>query len=551
MPSRAPQIPVEEAIRLQTLESLRILDTPPEEEFDRITQLASDLLRMPIAAISFVDRDRQWFKSSVGLEIRQTARADAFCNQTILQQEPLIVEDALADERFRTNPLVLGYPNIRFYAGAPLYASNGAALGTLCVIDGRPRRWSARRARILCRLADIAAEAIQHRQTARQAHAATIAKSAFLASMSHEIRTPMNAVLGNAELLRSRDLAGPEREMAIDAIERNGRHLMELINNLLDLSRIEAGKLELHHAPLRPAQLVQDVRAMFESLAAAKGVSIRADWQGPADLVLRSDELRIRQMLINLVSNAVKFTKAGQISIAASAQPASVNNPDKLRVEFRVRDNGPGLTPEQARSLFQPFVQVGDIPTDRRSSTGLGLAISRELARMLGGDMDVRSEPGAGSEFRFWLLADQASNTPQASDQSRNPTLLQGIHVLVVDDGIDNQRLLATFLRKAGAQVSLASDGCQAARAAAEQAPPFDLILMDVQMPNMDGLEATRTMRAAGCSTPIIALTAFASPEDQTRCLAAGCDHYLTKPIDRATLVSAVRQAITPKPQAA
>jgi PAS domain S-box-containing protein len=385
------------------------------------------------------------------------------------------------------------------------------------------------------------------------AQAATIAKSEFLANMSHEIRTPMTAILGFADILLGELIGDGAREAAL-TIKRNGEYLLELINGILDLSRIESGKLEVNRLPCEPRQMVEEIIALMKVRADAKGLPLWREFIEPLPATIVTDPTRLQQILINLIGNAIKFTEVGCVRVVARVA-SPVGNEAQLVIE--VVDTGVGIKEDHLTRLFEPFTQ-GDSSTIRRyGGTGLGLAISRRLAKMLGGDITVSSRPGQGSVFRVTLPAEVPGSMPETSPQPSPPpretslaagpsasSQLQG-RVLLVEDGPDNQRLLAFLLKKRGVEVTLAANGEEAldivhATGTPDAPDPFDLILMDMQMPVLDGYEATRRLREEGYRGPIIALTAHAMSHDRQKCLDAGCDDYLSKPIDRTAFFTVV-----------
>jgi PAS domain S-box-containing protein len=390
---------------------------------------------------------------------------------------------------------------------------------------------------------------------AAQAETANVAKSEFLANMSHEIRTPMTAILGFADMLLEYEDTGaaPAGQLeAINTIKSNGEHLLRIINDILDLSKIEAGKMTVERITCAPCDIVADATSLIGVRARAKGLPLNVAYESPIPETILTDPVRLRQILVNLLANAVKFTECGAVSLTAHL----LDNGDDPRLQFDITDTGIGMTAEQAARVFQPFTQADAATTRRFGGTGLGLTISRRLARMLGGDVVlVQTQSGVGTHFRLTVatgplagvrtLANPASATTLGHDSRSKPDSpparrLDGARILLAEDGPDNQRLIAHVLRKAGALVTVVENGnlaCDAALRARDAGTPFRAVLMDMQMPVMDGYEATRLLRRAGYSGAIIALTAHAMAEDREKCVRAGCDDYASKPIDRSSLV--------------
>ena len=390
----------------------------------------------------------------------------------------------------------------------------------------------------------------------QMAESAVRAKSAFLANMSHEIRTPMTAILGFADVLLEEaetEDAPNERVEALHTIQRNGQYLLELINDILDLSKVESGKLDVEHVACRPIEVVHEVLRLMQVRADSKGLRLGAQSAGPLPETVYTDPLRLRQILINLVGNAIKFTEVGEVRLVTRFVQRCGRSPC---VQFDVIDTGIGMNQEQMARLFSPFCQAETSTSRKYGGTGLGLAISRRLCQLLGGDLSVSSSPGVGSTFSVTVdagamedlrLCDAPFQPPVAlgeptADAAPDTQSLQG-RILLAEDGPDNQRLIAFLLRKAGAEVVVAENGdeaCQKALAASAAGQPYDLILMDMQMPVMDGYEATRRLRAAGLQGPIMALTASAMQGDEEACRMAGCNSYVAKPIDRPRLLAAI-----------
>jgi signal transduction histidine kinase/CheY-like chemotaxis protein len=406
----------------------------------------------------------------------------------------------------------------------------------------------------LKRLARLDAErqrAEEQTKLARDAaEAANRFKSAFFANISHEIRTPLTAINGFAELILNPNRTSAERLDDARIIRRNGEHLLTLINDILDLSKIEAGKMTVERISCCPASLVGEVCAMLRQRATEKGLKLDVAFEGPIPTAIKTDPTRVRQVLINLVSNAIKFTRSGGVTVSAAVTPAYHDAHPLFQVQ--IKDTGIGIPAERLDTLFQPFVQGDATITRQYGGSGLGLAISRHFARALGGDVTVVSEAGCGSTFTFTIETDsllgvQVNNNPQQAlelpDTSTGPQVRFDGSILVAEDGIDNQALIATRLRQTGLSVEIAPNGklaCDKALAALKAQQPFDLVLMDVQMPVMDGYSATLHLRSNGYRGPIIALTANAMERDRDKCISAGCNDFVTKPIQLNALFKAI-----------
>ncbi|MBL8306649.1 MAG: PAS domain S-box protein, partial [Rubrivivax sp.] len=388
-----------------------------------------------------------------------------------------------------------------------------------------------------------AADALQRGK--ELAESANRAKSAFLANMSHEIRTPMNAILGLTHLLR-RDASDAVQRDRLAKVSEAASHLLLVINDVLDLSKIEAGQLRLEEADFSLDTMITGALALVDERARAKGLVLSVSHVGVPD-ALRGDPTRLAQALVNLLSNAVKFTERGSVDLQVEALG---REGDRRLLRFTVRDTGIGIAAGQLSTLFEPFMQADSSTTRRFGGTGLGLAITQRLAAQMGGEVGVSSEPGIGSRFWFtaWLQAARVA-VPVAApdkdpDQAEQALRFQaaGRRVLLVEDNPINQEVAHELLRSVGLAVTLAQDGAEALAAAGQR--HFDLVLMDVQMPVMDGLEATRRLRALASTrhVPIVAMTANALNEDRAACLAAGMDDHIAKPVDPVGLYRVLRR---------
>ena len=402
---------------------------------------------------------------------------------------------------------------------------------------------------------DISAQLeFEHRllDAKKQADQASQAKSEFLANISHEIRTPMTAILGYTDILSEDGLDDPRQARdAARTIKSNSAHLLTIINDILDVSKIEAGQMTVEAISVRPEEIVEEAVALVGPRARAKGFAVRVEYANAIPKAIESDPTRLRQVLLNLLGNAIKFTEQGGITLLVSYDPPST------RLAFSVIDTGIGMTPEQCEKIarFDAFVQADASTVRKHGGTGLGLRISNAIAQMLGGTLSVSSRAGGGSTFTVTIATGCDANTPlvepiapgaptDAGDDERAGTShaskpLQGARIVLAEDGPDNQRLVSFHLRRAGAEVVVCENGlvaCEHIESATDHERPC-IVLMDMQMPELDGYGATRRLREGGCRIPIVALTAHAMEGDRERCLASGCDDYATKPIDKQGLI--------------
>jgi PAS domain S-box-containing protein len=662
--------PDEEA-RLQELRRYALLDTPPEKAFDDITALAARIFRMPIAAVTLIDSERQWFKSCVGLETREVGRNFAFCAHAILQNEVMIVPDAHQDSRFAQNPMVTGPPHIVFYAGAPLRTSNGLNLGTLTVSDSKPRRFSKANVEMLAGLAKLvvgeielryeqgerrrAAESLRLLQAAIQqstesvmittaslekpgpeivfvnpaftrltgytaadavgktprilqgkkteravldrvrkdlvggegfegeavnyrkdgtefviswnispirdtdrtithfigfqrdateshrvaaalraakeeAERANRAKSEFLSRMSHELRTPLHAILGFAQLLEMDGQSSQDAESTSQII-RAGNHLLGLINEVLDLARVESGKVVFTAEPVNLREILQEALSLVRPLAAKRQVWIKEP-TGDLDLDVLCSAQRFKQVILNLLSNGVKFNHEGG-SVAVSGEKIGTS------LRLKITDTGPGIRTADMKKLFAPFERF-EIQDAGIEGAGLGLSLSKRLIEAMGGSIGAESVYGRGATF--WVKLPLTQDRPKGDRPKpvgkiahNGQTAVAALPrtVLYIEDNLSNLRLVERILaRRPEVKLISAMQGSTALDLARQHHP--DLILLDLHLPDIQGDEIMRQLRAESgtSSIPIVMISADATPEQIDRMRRSGADDYLTKPID-------------------
>jgi PAS domain S-box-containing protein len=412
------------------------------------------------------------------------------------------------------------------------------------------RRWNQREVGLLQLVAEIIANTLERRRVEDEmarardlAEAGLKARSQFLANMSHEIRTPMNAVIGVADLLAGTDLEAEQREF-VETILESGKHLLRVVNDIMDFSKIDGGHLDFVEAQFDLDAMVSGVVRMQRPDAEAKGLELAVAGDLPA-VTVRGDEARLRQALLNLVSNAIKFTDRGGVTVSVRADSA-----DDQSFRFEVRDTGSGIDPSEHARLFDPFVQVDESSTRRAGGTGLGLAICRRLVNLMGGEIGVDSRRGEGATFWFTVRLRgtdaAAGDAPPidaespATDERPTPTSRR---ILIVEDNLVNQKILLKMIERLGGDADVASDGYEALEAM--KRTDYGLVFMDCQMPNLDGFQTTRQIRrleTLGNRRPVVALTANAMSGDRERCLAAGMDDYLTKPVTMDGVDGVVRK---------
>ncbi len=387
----------------------------------------------------------------------------------------------------------------------------------------------------------------------KMAISANLAKTHFLANMSHEIRTPLNAILGFAELILNPAQTEEERIYSVSTIRRSGHHLLKIIDEILDISKVEAGHLEIESIQLNLIAMLSQLKSLLNVQALSKNLHLEFIFESSIPEFIFTDPNRLRQILLNMIGNAIKFTSKGSVQVHLEWQESQ--KPGEGTLSFRICDTGVGIDAAQAERLFQPFMQVDSSTTRKFGGTGLGLALSRQFAEAMNGTVSLESsQPNKGSTFLCKIKTRCANNVKMESSliekhteinrpfTDRDHHILAGVKILVVDDAPDNQVLISRFLKSAGAEVELAGNGVQAVEMAMNG--DHKIVLMDIQMPQLDGYEATAMLRHQGYKQPIIALTAHAFKEERDRCISVGCTDHLTKPIDRHVLIEQIAKLV-------
>jgi signal transduction histidine kinase len=511
----------QEELRLGALHALGILDTPIEEPFERIVQLAKEIFNVPMAAISLVDRNRQWFKSRIGLEDPETPREWSFCTRTIQRSEPFVVTDALVDPYMAASPLVVDGPRIRFYAGAPMQTHDGHNIGALCVMDTEPREDLNERERsMLIRLAEVATSECYSRIAREEAESANRAKSEFLSRVSHELRTPMNAILGFTQLLEMDELTEEQRS-SVSRIHNASKHLLGLLNEVLEISRIEAGRLAVEREPVPISPVIADAVELVAPLCSERNIRLRVEPTGEARCAVVADRQKLAQVILNLLSNAIKYNRDEGEVVAGYTRAAG----ERLRIW--IRDTGPGIAADLHPKLFQPFERL-DAARTRVSGTGLGLALSKKLVEAMSGSIGVESAAGAGSTFWFELPLVDAPEVRPSKDAASGPA------VLYIEDTLTSIHLIRGILsrRKKGIRLISAMLGELGLEMARIHAP--SMVLLDLHLPDISGIQVLRKLKAdvRTASIPVVVLTADSLPGTHAQVMKEGATGCLSKPVD-------------------
>lgn len=571
LPTLSYPIAVDEAARINKLRKYQVLNDNDEPAFKRLVELAKSFFGMPIVTITFMDEETQYLKSAHGLgEVCRTSREVAICNYTVLSNDVFVVADLSKDSRFSQNPLITESPHLRFYAGAPIILHEdhkSFRLGSLCLMDTKPHDdFDESQAKVLAQFALIAADALQLQDKQRDAKHANEMKSDFLANMSHEIRTPMNGIIGMVEMLSETELSDEQQEY-VDNIKVSNEHLMAIINGILDLSKVESGKMTIDSIPLNFSTLCNEVVSLFAIKARQRGLILDYHYTESLSPYVQGDPIRLKQIIANLVNNAIKFTReGGRVSIAVKHVPNchcadDTDHPDHtaddtavpadyMTVCIEVTDTGVGIKPESLEAIFDAYDQADKSTHRLYGGTGLGLSVCKSLVDLMGGEINVDSEVGVGTTFSVLLPLPTIDAAKYETWQNANelitdePSHERAGHILLVEDDAVNAIIAKKTLTNSGHIVTHVTDGQQALEIFAVSPDRYDLILMDHHMPILDGVQATINLHELydpQSLPPIIALTANAMDGEREKYLKVGMQDYCTKPFKQEQLNALVQ----------
>lgn len=534
-------IPQNESERLAALRRYNILDTLPDHAFDDATKLVSYICGVPIAHISFIDENRQWFKSEIGVGVSEVPREISFCRYTIMESEMVEIPDTFLNERFKDDPNVTGGFKVRFYAGVPLRTPDGYNIGTLCAVDHVTKVLNENQRNALSIVAkhvinqlELRTKNIELDVQKKIAERAVLAKDSFLANMSHEIRTPLNAIIGFTDLLAQTKLDSIQRDY-IDSVQIAGENLLLIINDILDLSKMDTGNLAIE---AQPFNLKKTLKHVYNLLKVKVPEAIEFNLFLDADLpeIVIGDHGRLNQILVNLIGNAIKFTEEGEITVSVKKLDETA---DYYSLRFSIKDTGIGIAEDKLTTIFERFTQAEDSITRKFGGTGLGLSIVKQLAELQGAEIQVKSKEGRGSEF-FFVINYKKANYTEAKKEPLAEDNLGKLKILLCEDNVINQKLAKSVIHNFGFDVDIAENGEEGIALLSKN--NYDLVLMDLQMPLKDGYETAQYIRTEMKSDiPIIAMTAHSFVGEQERCYSVGMDGYVPKPFKQLVLLETIK----------
>ncbi|WP_338138728.1 hybrid sensor histidine kinase/response regulator [Leptospira levettii] len=538
-------LPKNEAARLSALKGLEILDTPEEEMFDEITKLASMICDAPISLVSLIDETRQWFKSHHGLKARETPRSLAFCSHAILGDEMFVVPNAKRDNRFKNNPLVNGDPNVIFYAGIPLALDDQIKLGTLCVIDNKPRELNEEQLQMLRLLGKQTVRLLQMRKDRdkleiekRLAERANAAKRDFIAAISHDIRNPLNSLLGMSEMIREQPI--PESiHHYVDHIKNAGEVILNLVNDTIELSRLEENASVLNNEWFHLSQCLEVYHNFFKQETKRKKIEFQLKNEISETVYLLSDKRKLEKIIWNLTANAVKFTHHGSVDCHVYLETKADENANLI---IEIKDTGPGISPEIKDRLFQKYNEF--VPEGCEiSGSGLGLSIVKLSLEEMNGEINVESKVGEGSTFKVKIptvwkreeLSPGQKNLTNHND-SYLPQFSSRKKVLIADDNELNRKVLKNYLKPLPFDIVEANNGIETERILGSD--QFDIAFLDIEMPGKHGTEIAKALSSKKTRPILFACTGLCMPEEKEHILNSGFEYFMPKPYLKEELYS-------------
>ncbi|TGM40552.1 GAF domain-containing sensor histidine kinase [Leptospira levettii] len=538
-------LPKNEAARLSALKGLEILDTPEEEMFDEITKLASMICDAPISLVSLIDETRQWFKSHHGLKARETPRSLAFCSHAILGDELFVIPNAKRDNRFKNNPLVNGDPNVIFYAGIPLALDDQIKLGTLCVIDNKPRELNEEQLQMLRLLGKQTVRLLQMRKDRdkleiekRSAERANAAKRDFIAAISHDIRNPLNSLLGMSEMIREQPI--PESiHHYVNHIKNAGEVILNLVNDTIELSRLEENASVLNNEWFHLSQCLDVYHNFFKQETKRKKIEFQLKNEISETVYLLSDKRKLEKIIWNLTANAVKFTHHGSVDCHVYLETKADENANLI---IEIKDTGPGISPEIKDRLFQKYNEF--VPEGCEiSGSGLGLSIVKLSLEEMNGEINVESKVGEGSTFKVKIptvwkreeLSPGQKNLTNHND-SYLPQFSSRKKVLIADDNELNRKVLKNYLKPLPFDIVEANNGIETERILGSD--QFDIAFLDIEMPGKHGTEIAKALSSEKTRPILFACTGLCMPEEKEHILNSGFEYFMPKPYLKEELYS-------------
>ncbi|TGK92921.1 hybrid sensor histidine kinase/response regulator [Leptospira brenneri] len=548
-------LPKNEMARLSALKGLEILDTPEEEMFDEVTKLASMICNVPISLVSLVDETRQWFKSHHGLNARETPRSLAFCAHAILGEGLFVVPNAKEDIRFKNNPLVDEAPNVIFYAGFPLALDDQIKLGTLCVIDNKPRELTNDQMQMLHLLGKQTIRLLQMRNAnerlgieKRSAEKATAAKRDFIAAISHDIRNPLNSLLGMSEMIREVELH-PSVLSYVDHVRNAGEVILHLVNDTIEISRLEENASVLKNEWFELHQCLHILDSFFTAETKRKKIDFILHNKVDQNVFVYSDKRKIEKVFWNLTANAVKFTNQGNVTCSVHLENV---REDKGILHIEIKDTGPGISPEVKDRLFQKyneFVPEGCVI----SGSGLGLSIVKLSLDEMKGEVNVESTLGKGSAFKVKIpllwKSEQGSSEKLEKERvhkSKLPTFSKPQRVLIADDNELNRNVLKSYLKPLHFEIVESNNGVDTEKILNES--NFDIAFLDIEMPGKHGTEIAKGLEGKPGRPVLFACTGLCMPEEKNHILASGFEYFMPKPYLKEDLYLHLKEIAEKRP---